>query len=129
MARGTISPVSTSTDGSKARPPAFSRMLALCWPRRRKAKRATWLGVHAGRRHGNHFPLRPPERRELPAENATGVDADGVVDPSRIRNRRVSVNDNRIAAIVHRPVVANHEASLVRLAVGITVNAELANAL
>ena len=60
-------------------------------------------------------------------EDAAGIDVDGVVEPERLGHRRVSVDDESLAAIVRRPVVADRQAELIRLAGGLAVEGELAN--
>ena len=71
------------------------------------------VGLEGGHRH--QFLLRPTQGRQPAAEHTTGIDVDRAVEPLRLRNGRVSVDDARTASVLRRPVVANRQAELVRL--------------
>ena len=55
------------------------------------------------RRNGDELPFGITQRGQLSAEHAAGVDADRVVEPLRLRHRRVAIDDHRLSAIVLRP--------------------------
>ena len=75
-------------------------------------------------RDRDDLPLRVAQRGELAAEDHAGVEADRVVDPLGLRDRRVAVDDHRLAAVVAGPRVADREAVLVGLAGGVAVQRE-----
>ena len=56
--------------------------------------------VDLGGRHADHLPLRVAQRGQPAAEHASGVQAHGVVDPLRLRRRRVPVEHHRPTAVV-----------------------------
>ena len=77
------------------------------------------LVVHPLGRDRDQLLLRVAERGQLAAEDAAGVEADGVVQPLGIGDRRMAVHHHRLAPVVGRPVVANRKAELVGLAGGL----------
>ncbi len=82
------------------------------------------LVVHAMRWDRHELALRPAQRRQPPAVDATRVDADRLVQPDRLGNRRVPVDDGRLAAVVLRPRVAHRQPVLVGLAGRVAVEGE-----
>ena len=56
------------------------------------------------------------KRRQLSSEGATCIDINRAIQPLRLRNRRVTLNDHRGAAIVRCPVVADRKAELIDFA-------------
>src|SRR5690606_5208497 len=85
------------------------------------------LGVRPACRDRDQRALGPPERRELPAEDAPRVDVDRVVDPLGLGDGRVAVDDGGLAAVPRRPVVADGEPERVGLAGGVAEEGEGAN--
>jgi hypothetical protein len=83
--------------------------------------------VLPGGRHRDQLAGRPAQRGQLPAEDAAGVQADGVVDPLRLRGRGVAVDDRRRTAVVTRPRIADRQAVLVGLAGRLAVEREAAH--
>lgn len=85
------------------------------------------LAIDSRRRNLDQLPLRPAQRRELAAEDAARVDADRVIDPFRIRRRRMAIDDSRAAAIIRRPIEPHRQAELIRLARRLAEQRELAD--
>ena len=69
--------------------------------------------------------LRVAQGRELAAEDAAGVDVDRAVEPLRLGDRRVAVDDHRLAPVLRRPVEADGQAELVGLAGRLAVEGEV----
>ena len=85
------------------------------------------LAICAGGLHRYEFLLRVTQGRELPAEDAAGVDVDRPVQPLRLGDRRVAVDDHRLAPVLGRPVLAHRQTELIRLAGGLAVQREVAH--
>ena len=85
------------------------------------------LAVGPGGRDRDELLLRVAQGRELAAEDAAGVDVDRAVEPLRLGDRRVAVDDHRLAPVFRRPVVADGQAELVGLAGGLAVEGEVAD--
>ena len=66
-------------------------------------------------RHRHQLTLGIAQGGQPPAEHAPGVDADGPVQPLRLGDGRVAVDDHRRAAVVLRPGITNGQAVFVRL--------------
>ena len=89
------------------------RAQSRCCGGRQERPNRIGVGLEGGHRH--QFLLRPTQGGQPAAEHATGINVDRAVEPLRLRNGRVSVDDARTAAVLGRPVVANGQAELVRL--------------
>ena len=76
---------------------------------------------------GDELPLRVAEGREPAAEDAAGVDVDGAVEPLRLGDRRVPVDDHRPAPVLAGPVEADRQAELVGLAGRLAEEGEVAD--
>ena len=76
-------------------------------------------------RHG--LALGIAQRRQPAAEDAAGVEAEGVVHPFQFGRGRVAVGDQRPAAVLLRPRVAHGQPELVGLAGGVAVERERAH--
>ena len=72
-------------------------------------------------RHLDGLPFRVAQRRQPPAEHASCVQAQRVVDPVESRCGGVSVDHHRPAAVVLGPRVAHRQPVLVALAGGVAV--------
>ena len=113
-----------------AQTPAVSRSQR-AWPQRRVARaaagrtRGAASRVGLARRHRDQLALRPAQRRQLAAEHAAGVDAQRIVHPLGLGDRRVAVDDRRLAAIVGRPVEALGQAVGAAPPGGVAVEAEI----
>lgn len=73
------------------------------------------------------FLLGVAQRTEPAAEDAAGVQAQGVVDPLQLRCGGVAVEHHRAAAVVLGPRVAHRQAELVGLAGGVAIQREAAH--
>jgi len=93
-----------------------------------REKRLRRLVVGPPRRHADELALGPAQRRQPPAEDAARVDVDRVVDPLRLGDRRVAVDDGRGGAVLVGPGVAHGQAVLVGLAGRLAVQREVAHA-
>ena len=83
--------------------------------------------VDAGRGDADQGPFGIIQGRETATEDTAGVQAQGVVQPLRLRHRRVAVEHQGPAAVLLRPGVPDGQAVLVGLAGGLPVQAELAD--
>ncbi len=73
------------------------------------------------RLHPDQFALGVAQRGEPAAEDAAGVQADGVVEEARHRHGRVPVDHQRLAPVLLGPRVAHRQAVLVGLPGGVAV--------
>ena len=83
------------------------------------------LAVGPRGRDRDELLLRVAQGGELAAEDAAGVDVDRAVEPLRLGDRRVAVDDHRRAPVFRRPVVAHRQAELVGLAGRLAVQGEV----
>jgi hypothetical protein len=90
-------------------------------------ERLGWLVVGACRGNADELALRPAEGRELAAEDAPGVDAEGVVQPRGLGHRCMAVHDGGATPIVLRPWVPHGQAVLVGLSRRLAEKGKLAD--
>ena len=83
------------------------------------------LAVGPRGRDRDELLLRVAQGGQLAAEDAAGVDVDRAVEPFRLGDRRVAVDDHRRPAVFRRPVVADGQAELVGLAGRLAVEGEV----
>ena len=76
----------------------------------------------------HELPLRVAQCSEGPAEHASGVDVDRVVEPLGLAHRCVSVDDHRTTAVIRCPVQTDWQSELVDLTGRVAVERELADA-
>ena len=69
--------------------------------------------------------LRVTQGGQFAAEHAAGVDVDRPVQPFRLGDGRVAVDDGRRPSVFRRPVVADRQAELVGLAGRLAVEGEV----
>jgi hypothetical protein len=91
------------------------------------SQRAGGLAVDGAGGDAGELELGVAEGGEGSAVDAAGVDADRSVEPLGLGDRGVAVHDDRPAAVLAGPVVADGEAVLVGLAGGLAVEGELAD--
>ncbi len=82
------------------------------------------LVVDLVRRNRDELPFGVAKGGEPAAEDAAGVDADGLVHPDRLGHRGVAVDDEGLAPVVLGPGVAHRKPVLVGLAGGVAVEGE-----
>lgn len=80
-------------------------------------------------RHTYEFALWPSQRRQPAAEDAAGVDADGVVDPDGVAFWGVAIHERSVAAVIGRPAEPHRQTEFIRLPVGLAVQGEAADCL
>jgi len=83
------------------------------------------VGLESG--GGNGFVFRVTESGEIAAKDATGVDVDGAIEPARIADRSVAIDDEGLATVVGGPVETHGETVFIFLAGGVSVEAHFAN--
>ena len=70
----------------------------------------------------------PPQRRQVPAEAAGGVEIEGAVAPCEVGHRDVTVDDQGVPSVVERPIVSHDLAVRTRpRPVGIAVQCVVAH--
>ena len=85
------------------------------------------LAVGPRGRDRDELFLGVAQGRELAAEDAAGIDVDRPIEPVRLGDRRVAVDDHRRPAILGRPVEPDGQPELVGLAGGLAVEGEFAD--
>ena len=83
------------------------------------------LGIDPRRRDRHQRQLGIPQRGQLAAEDAAGVDVDGAIEPLGLRHRRVTIHDERLPSVLGGPVVAHREAIGIGLPGGLAVEGKL----
>ena len=97
------------------------------WRFGRRFQRFGGLVVDPPRGNRYQFPFRVAQGGQPTAEDAAGVHADGVVHPAGFGGRRVAVYYCGDAPVVLRPVHAYRQVPFVQFAVGLSVQAEIAD--
>ena len=90
-------------------------------------QRTRRLVIRRRGRHRNQLALWITQRGKATSECAARVDVDRVVEPSRLRDRDVPVDDERPASVVLSPVKAHGQPELVGLARCLAVQSEIAD--
>src|SRR5439155_16633413 len=98
----------------------------LVWLDRNEWLERLVVGLEGGDR--DELALRVAKGGQAAAEGAAGVDVDRAVYPHRLGHRRVSVDDDRLAAVLLRPVIPDRKAELVRFAGRLAEQGEVPNA-
>ncbi len=78
--------------------------------------------------HGRQFPFRIAECRQLPAEDAAGIDAPCMVLHTHFGSWRMPINDQGVSPVIVRPVQTDRQSEPIRLTVRISVEAEIPDA-
>src|SRR5215467_7088166 len=73
------------------------------------------LGICLTGRNRKQFSFRIPKRCQIPAKDTAGIDVDGSIQPIRLRDGGMAVDDHSPATVLGGPVVANRQPKLVRL--------------
>ncbi len=90
-----------------------------------RQERSSRFTVRSGGGDRHELLLRVAEGGELASEDAAGVDVDRTVQPVGLRDRRMTVDDHRLAPVFRRPVEADGQAELVGLAGRLAVEGEI----
>ena len=93
----------------------------------RPAERTHRLAPNRFGRNIDQLLLRPAQRRQLAAEDAAGVDANGVVHPIGPHHRSVAIDHGRRTPVARGPIGADRQAEGVDLAGGFAVKRERAH--